>query len=133
MFKTKEIVYFALLVFVFYSMPACENNLKTKEKTPQKSIENELPPSPNKMRWNNPMLTPFGKDIVSIIRGYFLSGDYDKMVNFLIIPKGYNKEQLEQIIRKSTWGYELKVTNINWNRDSSFINYSNNYSKHSGQ
>jgi diacylglycerol kinase family enzyme len=67
------------------------------------------------------MLTPFGKDLVSIIRGYFLVGEVDKLMNFIIKPIGYTDGQLKEFIRKSTWGYEVKVTNISWEEDNSFI------------
>jgi hypothetical protein len=66
------------------------------------------------------MLTPYGKDLVSIIRGYFLVGDFDKMIDFLILPDGYTKDQLKALLRNSTWGYELKVMNVKWDKDSSF-------------
>jgi hypothetical protein len=42
------------------------------------------------------------------------------MIDLLILPNGYNKDQLKVLLRNSSWGYELKVMNLKWEKDSSF-------------
>jgi hypothetical protein len=88
----------------------CEQKDSNVDKRIKNSTENPKIESFKKISWNNPMLTPFGKDLVSIIRCYFLVGEVDKLMNFIIKPIGYTDGQLKEIIRKSTWGYEVKVT-----------------------
>jgi outer membrane protein OmpA-like peptidoglycan-associated protein len=73
------------------------------------------------VNWRNPALTPLGANIVRVIRGYFLVGDYDKMLDFTIFPECYDIEEVKYAIRKSNWGYELKLSNLQWQPDSTFI------------
>lgn len=77
--------------------------------------------SKGKARWSNPIMTPIGADVGRIIRGYFLQGAYDKMLNFVIVPPCYTKKQLLYILRKSSWGYAIKWNNLEWMEDSTFI------------
>ena len=74
-----------------------------------------------KARWSNPIMTPIGADVGRIIRGYFLQGAFDKMLNFVIVPPCYTKKQLLYILRKSSWGYAIKWNNLEWMEDSTFI------------
>ncbi len=66
-------------------------------------------------------MSPVGADVARIIRGYYLVGDFDKMLQFVIIPPCYTRKQIEYILRKATWGYEIKVNNLQWMEDSTFI------------
>jgi len=70
--------------------------------------------------WRNPMITPFGKDIVSIVRGYYLVGDFDKMLQFVFCSEEKDVSKIKSLLQRSSWGYELKVTNVNWETDSTF-------------
>lgn len=71
--------------------------------------------------WNTPFLTPVGVDISKVIRAYFMVGEYETMLKFVNYPECYSKEEIKNKLRKSTWGYEIKSTNLQWNADSSFI------------
>lgn len=77
--------------------------------------------SKGKARWSNPIMSPVGADVARIIRGYYLVGDFDKMLQFVIIPPCYTRKQIEYILRKATWGYEIKVNNLQWMEDSTFL------------
>jgi outer membrane protein OmpA-like peptidoglycan-associated protein len=74
-----------------------------------------------KASWRNPVMSPVGTDVARIIRGYYLVGDFDKMLQFVIIPPCYTRKQIEFILRKATWGYEIKVNNLQWMEDSTFV------------
>ena len=110
------ILFFAL----FITLASCDDSL-SEEVNPTKN-EGVEPKSTTvkNSTWRNPMITPFGKDIVSVIRGYFLVGDFDKMLQFVTWPKEIDSTEIKLIIQKSTWGYELRVTNVTWESDSTF-------------
>ena len=74
-----------------------------------------------KANWRNPFMTPMGVDISRIIRGYYLVGDYKKMLQFVILPDCYLEDEINYCLRKSTWGYEIRANNLQWQSDSSFI------------
>ena len=77
--------------------------------------------SKGKARCSNPIMTPMGADVGRIIRGYYLVGDYQKMLQFVIIPPCYTRKQIEYILRKSKWGYDIKMNNLQWMEDSTFL------------
>ena len=110
------ILFFAL----FITLESCDDS-SSEEVNPTKN-EGVEPKSTTveNSTWRNPMITPFGKDIVSVIRGYFLVGDFDKMLQFVTWPKEIDSTEIKLIIQKSTWGYELRVTNVTWESDSTF-------------
>ena len=110
------ILFFAL----FITLASCDDS-SSEEVNPTKN-EGVEPKSTTvkNSTWRNPMITPFGKDIVSVIRGYFLVGDFDKMLQFVTWPKEIDSTEIKLIIQKSTWGYELRVTNVTWESDSTF-------------
>jgi hypothetical protein len=72
-------------------------------------------------QWNNPVMNPMGTDIGRMVRGYFLVGDFDKMLRFVITPPCYSKNQITRILRKSSWGYSLKWNNLEWLDDQTFV------------
>ena len=47
-------------------------------------------------------------------------GDFDKMLQFVTWPKEIDSTEIKLIIQKSTWGYDLRVTNVSWESDSTF-------------
>ncbi len=110
------ILFFAL----FITLASCDDS-SSEEVNPTKN-EGVEPKSTTvkNSTWRNPMITPFGKDIVSVIRGYFLVGDFDKMLQFVTWPKEIDSTEIKLIIQKSTWGYDLRVTNVSWESDSTF-------------
>lgn len=74
-----------------------------------------------KASWRNPVMSPMGADVARIIRGYYLVGDFNKMLQFVIIPPCYTRKQIEYILRKSKWGYDIKMNNLQWMEDSTFL------------
>ena len=120
MYKIKRILHFYQIFMALSFLISCEGNQSNRDNVTISSTKSAKIDNSQNNGWNNPMLTPYGKDLVSIIRGYFLVGDFDKMIDFLILPDGYTKDQLKALLRNSTWGYELKVMNVKWDKDSSF-------------
>lgn len=103
---------------------SCTNSPKSKiEKLNSlEKVEEEKNDKPEvKANWRNPFMSPMGADISRVIRGYFLVGDYKKMLQFVILPDCYLEEEILYCLRKSTWGYEIKANNLQWQSDSSFI------------
>ena len=103
---------------------SCTNSPKSKiEKLNSlEKVEEEKNDKPEvKANWRNPFMSPMGADISRVIRGYFLVGDYKKMLQFVILPDCYLEEEIIYCLRKSTWGYEIKANNLQWQSDSSFI------------
>jgi len=96
--------------------PSSDRNDSTVEDTTAENSESSYDVS-----WRNPALTPMGANIVRVIRGYFLVGEYEKMLDFTILPECYELEEVKYAIRKSNWGYELKLSNLQWQPDSTFI------------
>jgi outer membrane protein OmpA-like peptidoglycan-associated protein len=114
-----------LLAFVFLTnITSCSDSPKSKiekldrldQETEDKDEAHEL-----KANWRNPFMTPMGVDISRIIRGYYLVGDYKKMLQFVILPDCYLEDEITYCLRKSTWGYEIRANNLQWQSDSSFI------------
>jgi hypothetical protein len=110
------ILFFAL----FITLASCDDS-SSEEVNPTKN-EGVEPKSTTvkNSTWRNPMITPFGKDIVSVIRGYFLVGDFDKMLQFVFCSEEKDISKIKLLLQRSSWGYELKVTNVTWESDSTF-------------
>jgi outer membrane protein OmpA-like peptidoglycan-associated protein len=115
----------ALSLLLLYS---CENNLSSEKRDRSFEKNNEAENSEvddaksmKTASWRNPFMTPMGVDISRIIRGYYLVGDFDKMLQFVIYPECYESEEIIHLLRKSEWGYEIKANNLTWQRDSTFI------------
>ncbi len=109
-------------------LSSCENNLSTEKR--DRSYEKNDNSENSKVddvksiktaSWRNPFMTPMGVDISRIIRGYYLVGDFDKMLQFVVYPECYESEEIIHLLRKSEWGYEIKANNLTWQRDSTFI------------
>jgi hypothetical protein len=96
-----------------------EKELLVKPNVHQKSKDQSVTES--KTIWKNPMLNPMGTNIARLIRAHYLVGDYKKMLQFVIVPKCYDYQEIEQLLKKSKWGYEIKVTNVEWQADNRFI------------
>lgn len=116
---------FLFYIFIGLVLFACSNDPSTpssnavinKDSTPEDST---IKP-PTSASWRNPVMSPWGADVGRIIRGYYLVGDYRKMLQFVIIPPCYTQKQIEYILRKSKWGYDIKMNNLQWLPDSTFI------------
>ncbi len=109
-----------LFLALFITLASCDDSSRQEvNPTKNEGVEPKSTTVKNST-WRNPMITPFGKDIVSVIRGYFLVGDFDKMLQFVTWPKEIDSTEIKLIIQKSTWGYDLRVTNVSWESDSTF-------------
>lgn len=110
------ILFFAL----FITLASCDDSSR-QEVNPTKNQEVEpMSTTVKNSTWRNPMITPFGKDIVSIVRGYYLVGDFDKMLQFVFCSEEKDVSKIKSLLQRSSWGYELKVTNVSWESDSTF-------------
>ena len=117
-------IYNLLFIFfaLFVTLLSCGIELSPKEKNkellPYKdSVKTEV----SRATWRNPVMSPLGVGVARIIRGYYLVGDFKKMLQFVIVPPCYERKQIDYIIRKSIWGYEINLTNLQWLPDSTFI------------
>jgi hypothetical protein len=117
----KGVLQFLFLSIVILIVFGCENQSGEKVKPEVNLVEQSTANEKEKQVWRNPTITPFGKDLPSVLRGYFLVGDFDKMLQFMIWPKDIDSNEIRRIIQKSTWGYEIKVTNLKWQDDTSFV------------
>ncbi|MFM8242279.1 MAG: hypothetical protein ACKN86_05695, partial [Crocinitomicaceae bacterium] len=96
-----------------------ENEIQTKHLEKQHiEISDSIKVKP--ISWKNPMFTPLGNDLVRMIRAYYLVGEVDKALPFLLLPPSIDKNKLANLLQKANWGYELKVTNVKWMNDSIF-------------
>ncbi|MBM3185469.1 MAG: OmpA family protein [Bacteroidetes bacterium] len=115
-----------LLFIVITQLYSCTNssNKNIEKITDRKSTEIDAEDEEDsipKANWRNPFMSPMGADISRIIRGYYLVGDYKKMLQFVILPDCYLEDEIIYCLRKSTWGYEIRANNLQWQSDSSFI------------
>lgn len=85
---------------------------------PEKDI-NQLPPF--LADWKNPAILPLGASLGNTLRAYYLVGQFDKMLDFLIVPDCLTKDESISLLMKFNWGYEIKLTNVKWNPDSTFV------------
>lgn len=118
-------LFFHLLTLVILTqLISCTSSPKSKieKQNRQEDFEEEKNEIPEvKANWRNPFMSPMGADISRVIRGYFLVGDFKKMLQFVILPDCYLEEEIIYFLRKSTWGYEIRANNLQWQSDSSFI------------
>jgi hypothetical protein len=103
-----------------------ESSSKSNEKTPigPSRLNYQMADDSNKAtkaNWRNPFLNPMGSNIANLIRGYYSAGDFEKMLQFVVVSGCYEMEELKHVLRKSRWGYEIKPTNLTWQADSSFL------------
>ena len=89
------------------------NDLDKKDKNSEKATTKQTD-------WRNPILTPMGADLARMLRAYYLVGDINKMLPFLILPSNMDAQEFSKKLRASDWGYELRVTNVMWEEDSAF-------------
>jgi hypothetical protein len=117
----KGILQFLFLAILILIVFGCENQTGEKMKSEVNLIDKSTANEKENQNWRNPTITPFGKDLPTIIRGYFLVGNFNKMLQFMIWPNDLDSNEIRRIIQKSTWGYEIKVTNLKWQDDTSFV------------
>ena len=101
-------------------IPSPINNSKEKIKTVNPSLV-ETDVVLKKVDWSNPAMSPYGKSIVNIIRGYFLVGKFDVVKKFMTNTDCIDNDEFDYILRNSQWGYDINLTNLKWNDDKTFI------------
>lgn len=69
----------------------------------------------------SPALLPIGASLGNYLRAFYLIGEFDKMLPFLITPDCIDHEEVIYKLRRMNWGYDIDMTNIQWNEDSSFL------------
>lgn len=125
-----RILFLGLSLFLLLSCSSKpgEQNKDTKTVNPnpiQKSIISEKEETEEYNRfdnsWGNPALLPVGTSIGKFIRAYYLVGDFKKMTRYLILPECLSEEEAIYKLRNYSWGYEMKLNNLEWLPDSNFI------------
>ena len=111
-------IFFVLLVSLFSCVG---ENRPTKISKVIEPFKDTIKSKLSRANWRNPVMSQMGVPISRVIRGYYLVGDYNKMLQFVIVPPCYERKQIEYILRKSIWGYEINLTNLQWLPDSTFI------------
>jgi len=111
-------IFFVLLVSLF---SCAGENRPTEISKVIEPFKDTIKSKLSRANWRNPVMSQMGVPISRVIRGYYLVGDYKKMLQFVIVPPCYERKQIEYILRKSIWGYEINLTNLQWLPDSTFI------------
>lgn len=114
----KIFIYITLCSFILFGCGAASDD-KILSKDSRTNQSNK--PTESKINWRNPALFPVGASIGNYLRAYYLVGEFDKMLPFLIIPDCMDREEVIYRLRRMNWGYEIKMTNIQWKEDSSFV------------
>ena len=119
----KLVVYVGLISLSVYSCDRSKlDEREVKGKTEVSENSNEDQNNGNqKFNLRNPVLNQLGANLPQMIRAYFLVGEYEKMLQFVVVPECYDKETIIQLLRKTVWGYDIKLNNCKWNQDSSFV------------
>ena len=110
-------IYITILVIALFScteVPEIGSSANIKEISSETVFESQLD-------WRNPALLPVGASLGNYLRAYYLIGEFDKMLPFLITPDCMDHEEVIYKLRRMNWGYDIDMTNIQWNEDSSFL------------
>ena len=113
----------ACSMITLLSLVGCSEPQTTETKTQfepneQSSRSNSVTATNSSPDWSNPALSPYGGSIGNIVRGYFLVGDFERLRQHIIYPTCYSPEEIDYLLRTSEWGYEIKLSNLKWNADS---------------
>jgi outer membrane protein OmpA-like peptidoglycan-associated protein len=124
MIRPSHFIFACLLTMLL----ACTNNKPETDKTQIPKGDPEIKDQDRneseatiKADWRNPFMNPMGANIARVIRGFYLVGEFDKMLQFVVVPGCFEKEEMLHVLRKSKWGYDIKATNLKWQADSTFI------------
>ncbi|NBU47815.1 MAG: hypothetical protein EBS34_10320 [Flavobacteriales bacterium] len=116
---------FCLLTFALFMFASCRfEQKKSASQVPKINATDSLQTEEkvvNKYSWRNPMMCPYGTDLVRLVRGYYLVGDFDKMQQFVIAPPCYAKNELDAVFRKAKWGYDIRVNHVQWKNKEAFV------------
>lgn len=94
------------------------------EEREQKIDTVEVPNEPKTKpfyNWKNPVLMPTAASLGNTLRAYFLVGQFDQMLSFIHIPQCMSRAEAIMKLRNFNWGYDIDMTNVQWNPDSSFV------------
>lgn len=113
---------FGIIIWIAPILIGCSEQSATEldstvvqQSEPRITDSEDTPPPPD---WSNPALSPFGASIGNIIRGYFLIGDFERLRQHIVYPECYSPEEIDHLLRTSEWGYDINLSNLKWNIDS---------------
>ena len=107
-----------LLSLVCCSEPQTTETKTQLEPNEQSSRSNSVTATNSSPDWSNPALSPYGGSIGNIVRGYFLVGDFERLRQHIIYPTCYSPDEIDYLLRTSEWGYDIELSNLKWNADS---------------
>ena len=130
----KKLIYLLIIPFLVSCIASSNKNLENKKfqqteiaeenleinninKTDKKKEESrEYKPD-----WSNPFMSPYGKPIINIIRGYFMVGEFQIVKKFIVNSECLDDNEFDYLLRNCSWGYEIDATNMKWQNDSTFL------------
>ena len=112
-----------ILLFCLYSCKnkVVENSQLTSTDVFELNEKSNLDPEFSTGKFRNPAISPFGSSLANTLRAFYLVGDFKRMLDFLVYPELFEKEDILTLLKNYNWGYEIKLTNVQWQPDSSFI------------
>ena len=113
-----------LICCISFACIGCGNNsnpsqFSSQPTTKSDSIsvkkENVLENVPQKEEKNyaNPVILPNGSSLVNLLKAFYLTGQFDQMLPFIILKNG-NHNAFHKKIQSIEWGYSIKLSNCQW-------------------
>jgi outer membrane protein OmpA-like peptidoglycan-associated protein len=126
---------FLILSFGCYELKNSKDNTRSKiekAKIPEDKINtisetvDDIPSKKEKKDeykpdWSKPFMSPYGKPIINIIRAYFMVGEFQLVKKFIVNSECFDDYEFEYLLRNCSWGYEIDVNNMKWQKDSTFL------------
>jgi len=121
--------------FIAIALDACVDTQSHSQTTENQSATSDsskeitdttlaIVPQKPKNLFSNPVILPNGSSIGNLLKAYYLTGQFKKILPFIIIKNGDNNAFLKKI-ETLNWGYPIKLTNCEWLNDSEFTIYYN--------
>ena len=98
-----------------------EDKINTITEATEDVTSNEQKKDEYKPNWSNPFMSPYGRPIINIIRGYFMVGEFQKVKKFIVNSECFDDYEFEYLLRNCSWGYEINANNMKWLKDSTFL------------
>lgn len=73
--------------------------------------------------WSNPVIGPFGISVVNHIKAYYLVGDFDEVSKYIVNSKCLNRNDFENLMINTDWGYEIKFQNIKYSHNKFIMSF----------
>ena len=117
--------YFISGFFLSFFLLGChQNNHEKPSKTPiKKQVElstisdsttfTTTPQTQKYIGFENPALLATGSSLGNLLKAYYLTGQFQKMLPFIILKNG-DKSKFLSKIATFQWGYPIKLTNCEW-------------------